>query len=346
MPVITATPLTNFVTRILNAAGAAQANAQQVANSLVSSNLAGHDSHGVVRVTQYLNTISAGDLDPTAQPAVTQETAVTAMVDARHGFGQIAAHLAMEVTIKKAQASGLAATGLFNCNHVGRLGEWVQMAADTGLIGLAFCNGGRPGGLVAPFGGAGRFLGTNPIAAAVPVAGRPPVVIDFATSIAPEGKVRVARNKGETLPEGWILDSAGHPTTNPSDLYAGGMLLPMAGHKGYGLSLLVELLGGILTGQSCPGLPDYAVLKNGVLFIVLSLEAFRPPEEVLAEGANFCNHLKAVPPAPGFDEVLLPGEPEQRTARQRRAQGIPIDETTWRQLTEAAAELGVSVPQI
>ncbi len=344
MPVIKPTILADFVRRILRAAGATEAGASLVANSLVNSNLAGHDSHGVVRVRQYLDTINAGELDPTAAPVIAGETATVTMIDAQRGFGQIAAHFAMQVTIDKAQKQGLAATGLLNCNHVGRLGEWVEMAAGQGFIGLAFCNGGRPGGLVAPYGGAGRLLGTNPLAAAMPVAGRRPVVIDFSTSIVAEGKVRIARNQGQSVPEGWILRADGHPSTNPEDLYAGGMLLPIAGHKGYGLSLLVEFLGGILTGQGCPGVPGYTVLRNGVLFLVLSIEAFRPAEDFLAESAALCDQVKGVSPAPGFNEVLLPGEPEQRTAKRRQAEGIQIDETTWTQLTTAATTLGVAVP--
>ena len=178
----------------------------------------------------------------------------------------------------------------------------------------------------------------------MPIADRPPVVIDFSTSVVAEGKVRVARNKGQAVPEDWIQDAQGRPSTNPADLYAGWTLLPMAGHKGYGLSLLVELLGGMLTGQSCPGLPTYTVLKNGVLFITLAIEPFRSSQDFLADSATLCELLKGVPPAPGFDEVLLPGEPERRTAARRQAEGIPVDETTWNQLTSAAAEFGVAIP--
>jgi len=344
MLLIQAETLADFVGRILQAAGAAQPAATLVADSLVTSNLAGHDSHGVVRVPQYLDTIAAGQLTPLAEPIVVQETAAITLVDARHGFGQVAARMAMEKTIAKAQTQGLAATGLFNCNHIGRLGEWVQLAAERGFIGLAFCNGGRPGGLVTPYGGSGRALGTNPIAAAVPIADRPPVVIDLSTSVVAEGKVRVARNQGQAIPEGWIQDAEGRPSTNPEDLYAGGTLLPIAGHKGYGLSLLVELLGGMLTGQSCPGLPTYTSLKNGVLFIVLAIEPFRSPEDFLKDGSALCELVKNVAPAPGFDEVLLPGEPEQRTSARRQAEGIPVDETTWGQLAAAAAKFGVAVP--
>ena len=343
MPVIQPAALSDFVCRIFQAAGAAEDVARLVADSLVTTNLTGHDSHGVIRVRQYLDAIAAGRLDPTAEPVITQETAMITMVDARRGFGQVAARFAMQLTIEKARTQGLAATGLFNSNHVGRLGEWVEVAADRGFIGLAFCNCGGPAGSVAPYGSTTRLLGTDPFAAAVPMAGCSPLVIDFATSVVAEGKVRLARNRHEPLPEGWILGPDGQPSTSPDDFYAGGVLLPAAGHKGYGLGLLMEFLGGVLTGHGCVGLPG-STKGNGVLFLVLAIEAFRPLEAFLADGAALGERVKATPPAPEFDEVLLPGEPEQRSTEHRRAEGIPLDETTWAQLTEAAAVLGVAVP--
>ncbi len=345
MPIVQPAVLRDFVVCIFQAAGAPERIARLVAGSLVTSNLMGHDSHGVIRVRQYLDSIASGELDPAAEPVITRETPTVALVDARRGFGQVAAHFAMKSAMEKARDQGLAAVGIFNCYHVGRLGEWVQMAADQGMIGLGFCNGGRRGGAVAPYGGAGRVFGTNPVAAAVPVAGQPPVVIDFATSAVAEGKLRVARQQGKAIPEGWILGPDGEPSTDPEDFYAGGVLLPIAGHKGSGLSLLVEFLGGILTGRGCPAFPDFTP-GNGVLFLVLSIEAFRPLEAFLEDGAALCQRVKAVPPATGFEEVLLPGEPERRTAERRRAEGIPVNEATWRQLTEAAAALGVSVPAL
>lgn len=332
-----ATALSDFVARIFAAAGAPPAHARLVAESLVASNLAGHDSHGVVRVRQYLDSIAAGNTDPAAVPAITHETAVITMVDAQRGFGQVAARYAIEKTIEKAQAHGIAATAIRHCNHAGRMGEWVQIGAEAGVIAIAFCNTGRPGGAVAPFGGAGRLLGTNPIAAAVPIGGRSPMLIDFATSAVAEGKLRIARNRGVPIPEGWILDAEGRPSTNPNDFYDGGVILPAAGHKGYGLALLAEFLGGLLTDEA----GEEFLGGNGVLFIGLAPGAFRPAEEFLADAAALSARAKATPPAAGFAEVLLPGEPEERMAVQRRAEGIPLDDTTWAQILAAAAEVGV-----
>jgi len=344
MQTIQSSILTDFVARIFQAADVPSGVAEQVAASLVASNLAGHDSHGVVRTMQYLGAVERGETDARATPAVTHETPVMATVDARRAFGQVAGAFAMQMAIDKARQMGIAAVALHNSSHVGRLGEWVEMAAAEGMIGLAFCNGGRSGGIVAPYGGAARRLGTNPLAAAVPLAGRSPFVLDFATSAVAEGKVRVARNGGKEIPTGWVLDKDGNPTTNPADLYEGGMLVPAAGHKGYSLALLVDLLGGMLTGGgSAP--QEGSVQSNGVLFIVLSIAAFRTPEEFAAEAGAMVDRIKSTPTAPGFSAVLLPGEPEQQTAAQRRANGVPLDDGTWAQMVAEAERLGVALPE-
>lgn len=185
-----------------------------------------------------------------------------------------------------------------------------------------------------------RRFSTNPLAAAVPQADGEPILLDFATSVVAEGKVRVARNAGKSLPAGRILDVNGQPSTDPNDLYADGMLLPAADHKGYGLALLMDLLGGILTGSGTASLPTYGT-TNGVLFIVLAVDAFRPLGEFLADSAALTAKIRTTPTTPGVDEVLIPGDPERRTAAERKRRGIPIDETTWQQLTDAATKLGI-----
>jgi LDH2 family malate/lactate/ureidoglycolate dehydrogenase len=339
MPTVPHETMAALMTEIFRAAGASDANAETVARSLVLSDLVGHESHGVVRVRQYLNSIAAGDIRPAATPGVTRETAVMVAVDACKTFGQVAARFAMERAIDKARVEGLAVAGTYHCNHVGRLGEWVTLAAEAEMVGLAFCNLGRRGAAVAPHGGAGRLLGTNPVAAAVPVGGRPPLLVDFATSAVAEGKLRVARNRGLQIPTGWIVAADGSPTTDPNDFYNGGALLPFAGHKGYGLGMLAELLGGMLTD----GGPERqsAASGHGTLFVVLNPAIFRPAEEFLADAAELCDRAVAIPPAAGFGEVLLPGDPEHRTAARRRAEGIPVDDTTWGQLAEAARSLGI-----
>ena len=347
MPHIHVEPLVNLVSRIFRATGAPQATADLVATSLVSSDLAGHESHGVVRVQQYLLQIERGDINPKAQPTLVRDRGAVINVDAHDSFGQVAANFTMEEAIRRAKEHGLSAAGLFHSGHVGRLGEWVEMAAKRDAIAFAYCNGGGPSpGRVAPFGGAGPLLGTNPVAASVPVGDRSALVLDFATSAVAEGKVRVARNRGKSIPEGWVLTAHGLPTTDPNDLYANGVLLPAAAHKGYALSLLVEFLGGLLTGNGVPALPDTYQPRNGVLFIVLDIDAFQPVQEFLSLSAAFAGKVKSVPPAPGFDEVMLPGEPEQRAIQQRSTNGIEVDEATWGQLSEAAASFGLVMPNV
>jgi len=345
MPVLEQTILIDFVSEILHAAGAPTEHARVVAASLVESNLAGHDSHGVIRTMQYVRNIEEGRIDPVARPAVARETGAVSMVDGRLAFGQVAARFAMELTLDNADKHGIAATGLYHSGHIGRLGEWAQMATERGQIGLLCNSGSNFGGIVAPFGGSKRQFSTNPISAAVPVAGREPVVVDFATSTVAEGKVRVANNSGKSIPEGWVQDSQGRPTTNPADLYDGGVLLPAAGHKGYGLALLVDFLAGSLINAGLPGTEEGTSGSFNVLFIALKIDAFSPLEAFLDTSAALCADVKANPPAAGFEEVLLPGEPEQRSAAKRSAEGIPIDEGTWNQMVDKAQEFGLSAPQ-
>ena len=340
MPLLQPSYLIEFVERIFVASGAPQDIAQWVATSLVGSDLVGHDSHGSVRVRQYLDAIRRGDLNPAARPAIVHEHGAAVTVDAQRGFGQVAAQFTIMEGIRRAKSHGVAAAGLIHSGHVGRLGEWVELAAEHQTLALAFCNGGGTSGAVAPFGGAERVLGTNPIAAALPLGDGAPVILDFATSAVAEGKVRVARNRGKSIPEGWILNKEGLPSTNPADLYDGGMLLPAATHKGYALSLLTEFMAGLLTGGGTPVLPGYTP-GNGVLFIVLDVAAFRPPNEYERDAQAVAARVKQTKPAPGFAGVLLPGEPEQHTAAARNAEGIQVDDATWALLTEDAAALHV-----
>lgn len=346
MPNIQAQTLLDFIDQTFQAAGAPPDHAELVARTLVAANLAGHDSHGVIRTVQYLAGIQNGTLDPVATPTVVQESGVVTHLDGHRGFGQVVAREAMRIAIRKAKEQSLAATGFMRAGHVGRLGEWVAMAASENMIGLAFCNAGSRGGLVAPYGGAARRMGTNPFAAAIPQEGNPPMLVDFATSVWAEGKVRVARNQGKPVPPGRIIDVNGVPSTNPNDLYDGGMLLPMGEYKGYGLSLLMDFLGGLVTGHGCSGMPEYEQYGNGAIFMALSIDAFRPLNDFFGASERYTELIRSTPPAPGTEEVLLPGDPEWRTTEQRSRDGIPLDETTWGQLAAAAAEWGVDAPTV
>lgn len=337
MPVFQVAPLMGLSTRLLAAAGAPPDTARLVAVSLVEANLSGHDSHGVIRLIQYVRGIEGGLIDPHAQLEVLRETSTTALVDAHGAFGQIAARRGMEIAIEKARRHALGAVGLRRSGHIGRLGEYASMAVEHGMIGWVTCNSSQ---LTAPYGGVDRVFGTNPFAYAFPRSGQP-FVMDFATSVAAEGKVRVAAAKGEPVPEGWILDRDRNPTTDPADLYDGGVLLPLGGHKGYGFLMVADLLGGALTGHGCTSLVEHWA-GNGVFLMAIDIAAFCPVEELTDTVDRLSACIKASRKAPGFDEILIPGEPEFRAKAQREREGIYLPEATWRELVELAEQYGLT----
>ena len=220
-----------------------------IARLLVLANLRGHDSHGVIRIPQYAEAVKSGGIDPKSPVTVVAETGVTARLDGGRGFGQVVARRGIELAIAKATASGLSAVTLSRTTHVGRLADYAEMAATQGLVGMLWVNAVH-GLNVAPWGGAARRLGTNPHAIGIPGAGGPAMVLDFATSVVAEGKMRVKKNRKQQAPPGWFIDAGGRPATDPEIFYGDpvGSLLTAGEHKGYGLSLAVEILGGILSG--------------------------------------------------------------------------------------------------
>lgn len=340
MPVLSAQQLERLTADIFAAAGSPADVAQHVAHSLVVSNLMGHDSHGVLRIPSYLDAIDKGTCVPAARPTLQKETATTAIVDGNWAFGQITAHFATQVAIEKARSANVAAITIIRCNHIGRLGEYTEMASREGMI--AFMVGGTyNAGPVAPFGGAGRVLGTNPIAFGVPSVEGEPVVADIATSVSAEGKLRVARAKHQSVPRGVILDRDGNPSTNPEDFYNGGVLLPMGGHKGYVLSVIVDLLGRYMAGGEKFAVKD---VSFGNLLVVVNVAAFRPVEEFEAAVGERLKQIKGVKPAPGFSEVMLPGEPERRNQKQRGKDGVVLPDDTYAALHAVADKLKVTMP--
>ena len=246
---------------------------------------------------------------------------------------------AMKLGIAKAAQKGIAMIGLRNCGHLGRLGDWAEMAADAGQVSLHFLNtsGAQR---VAPYGGSDRRLSTNPIAIGVPIAGGDPTILDITTSTVAEGKLMVAVNKGESVPDGWIVDKDGKPTTDPRDFYAGGALLTIGAHKGSGLSIVADLLAGaVTTGKSSD--PDDTVLRNNMLSIFIAPAVYDAAGGVAHEAARFIEFVKASPPAKPGEAVKAPGDVERATRKQRLASGIPIDDTTWSDLTTAAQSVGI-----
>lgn len=335
MLIISASELRSVVYSIFSAAGAAPAVAQRITDALVESNLVGHDSHGVLRVPEYVERIRTGALQLHGAIKVVQETAATALIDCQWNLGHVALPQGMALAMSKARATGIGMVVMGHCDHTGRVGEYVVSAAQQDFVAQLICNGSVPGGLVAPYGGARRALGANPIAWAVPVADQAPIFFDFATSAVAHGKLQVAADKGELVPEGWIIDKVGRPTRNPHDQFDDGAILPFGGHKGYALSVMIELLGGGLSGAGFPLLPGYR-WDQGTVLLAIDIAAFQPVAEFKAQAAALVAALKATPRAPDVAEILLPGELEWRTKAQRQQHGIPLPKVTWQRIQEAA----------
>jgi LDH2 family malate/lactate/ureidoglycolate dehydrogenase len=332
--------LGNVCLELLRAVGTPDELASVVAAGLRDANLAGHDSHGLVRLPAYLRDARDGKIDPTARADVVRRHGATACVSARRGWGQPAARLASQTAAEIAKELGVGAVVLQDSPHVGRMADYVELIAARGQLGMTVTNS-RPN--VAPFGGRDRRLGTDPIAFAIPRAGdRPPIVVDFATSVRAEGKVRVARAAGRMVPPGTLIDREGRPSNDPEDYYAGGALLPAQEHKGYALAVAIEALGGILSGMGAAMTPAYGD-GNGMFVMALEVEAFIPVERFSAEVEAMAQSLESAPTAPGVERVLLPGQPELLSAERRRREGIPIAQSTMDELHELADELGAKL---
>ncbi|MEP7199175.1 MAG: Ldh family oxidoreductase, partial [Chloroflexota bacterium] len=263
--------------------------------------------------------------------------AVTALLDGHSGFGQVVAERATQVAVEKARAQGVGIVCAFRSQHIGRIGEYTEMIADAGLIGFCVVNASR---IVAPFGGLARQLSTNPIAFSVPILGERPLLLDFATSAVAANKLRVYAAKGLPVPPGWIMDKEGAPSTDPLDFFAGGYLLTFGGHKGYGLNLMVEVLGGLLSGTGGTMFDDYPG-GNGVFIMALAPEFFRPSDEFLADVRRLVDALRATPPRDGVEKVLVPGDLEVAATARYRRDGVELDAQTWGLIVEAGRSVGI-----
>lgn len=347
MPTLRHEPLEALARGIFQAIGVRPGGAAWIAELLVRANLRGHDSHGVIRIPQYIASWRQGEADPGAEPVVVQEGPATALVDGMLAFGQIVARRGMEVAMEKATAVGVAAVGVFNSNHIGRLADYAEMALERDMLALLTVNAAGAGQRMAPWGGRAPRLSTNPIAFACPTGSPSPISFDVATTVAAEGKVRVKRNRGEALPAGWVLDAHGNPTTDAQAIYADppGTILPAGGHKGYCLALMIEILSGILAraGYSTerPG-----PIQNGIFMVVVDIARFLPARTFRAEADDLIRYLKTSPTVPGVDRILTPGEPEAMTEAERRRSGIFVEDETWRQIETVARDLNVAIPRV
>jgi hydroxycarboxylate dehydrogenase B len=344
MPTRRAEDLHSLGVAIFTALGATAENADGVMASLVGANLAGHDSHGVLRIPSYVEAIRAGQLRPAASPTVTHETPATAVVNGAATFGQLGARLAATIAAGKARDLGIGAASAFGCAHTGRIGEWAETGAREGFVTFAAASGAHGPYQTVPFGGRERALGTNPFAWAIPRAGgAPPILLDYATSAVARGKLLVARDAGKPVPEGWIIDRDGRPTTDVEDFFGGGALLPFAGHKGYAMSVIVEMLAvGLSNGQRTP--PDG---QDSCLFVAcFAPSAFVGADDFARSIDRIAARLEEQQPAEGVEAVLLPGEPETISRRERGRVGIPLADATWAAITRVARELGVEHPAL
>ncbi len=343
MPVFTPEYLHKVAYNTYIAKGVPEDEAEIVATHQVKANLVGHDSHGVIHIREYCERIDKGHIVPGAPFVVERETPTTAVINGNWGFGFVVTEKAMRMAIDKAKTQGIAAITVHFQSHIGRLGDYPTMAAREGMIGLITADSGAGPKAVVPFGGTARRLGTNPICIGVPSDMEGQVLLDMATSAVAAGKISLARNRGEQVPTGWIIDKDGNPTNDPNDYRAGGAILPVGadqGHKGYGLSFMVEMFSGLLTGLGF-GIDPQARHNDGVFISVYQVENFRPLADFKREMKEFAEFVKTSPPAAGFSEVLYPGEIEYNTERKRREEGIDVEEETWNQITELMRDLKV-----
>ncbi|MBS10200.1 MAG: hypothetical protein CME19_01185 [Gemmatimonadetes bacterium] len=347
MPVFEIETLEASCASVFKGAGLGEDEASLIAHSLVLANVMGHDSHGVIRVVQYCKALDDGKVEPGQQVTVTKEADASAVVDGAWGFGQTICHQAMDIAIEKAKKRSVAVVEVFNCSHIGRLGEYVESAAEQGILGIVMCNNHGGGLLQPPFGGIDARMSPNPLAVGIPTGGEFPVIVDMTSSVVAEGKIRVKRNLGEMLPEGWVVDGGGNPTTDPAKFYGPprGAILPFGGisaHKGYALSIIVDVLSGALGGA---GLSREGGVSggNGVFVMAIDIEAFIGKEDFEKDMQTFIGWLKSSRLMDGVGEILLPGEMEARQHKQKQADGVFVDDETWRQIGETGERYGVTI---
>lgn len=341
---VAADRLARLTSQIFAAAGCQAGEADRVAQYLVEANLVGHDSHGVVRVPPYIDWLLAGKVLPNQRATVVLESEVLAVLDGNFGLGQTLGEQAVDCGIAKCMERGVAVVALRNSGHLGRIGDWPLRAAAAGLISLHFVNTSGAGMLVAPFGGVDRRLSACPVAAGVPVTDGEPLLVDVSMCTIAEGKIRVALNRGVTVPDGCIIDADGRPTNDPRVFYADppGAILPMGQHKGYALGMLVEILAGALTGGSCTSPAHAHRLANSMLSVYFHPGHFGDGPGFGAEVQRFVDFVKSSRLADPDREILAPGEVEARTRVARSANGIPLDAASRQQIVSAAEKVGIS----
>jgi uncharacterized oxidoreductase len=343
--VFQAQPLERAIAALVAAGGSEPREAQLVAANLVMANLSGHDSHGVGMIPRYVESLKEGGLQANRHPLVKLDGGALLALDGQAGYGQVIGLEATDMAIARAKRHGVCVMALANAHHLCRIGQWAEQAVAQGLVSISFVNViSRP--IVAPFAGSDARFGTNPCTIGIPLPGGPPFILDMATSGVAQGKVRVAHNKGEKVAPGLLLDDRGNPTTDPryGVIEPLGALTTFGLHKGYGLAVACELLGGALSGGGTQRTGERTKMRvlNGMLSILIDPAKLGAEPFFGAEAAAFIDWLKKSPPAPGFDKVRIAGDPERETRVKRAKDGIAVDVTTWSEIRAAGEKVGLS----
>jgi uncharacterized oxidoreductase len=344
--------LIDFVTEVFAHSESSPEEARRIATYLTTANLTGHDSHGVIRVPVYIRWKKTGSVVPDQKVDVIVDTPSLAVIDGKFGYGQTVTPQAVKIGIEKCKKAGLAAIALRNAGHIGRVGDWAEMAAASGLVSVHFVNAAGSL-LVAPFGGVQKRLSTAPYCVGIPRQGQDPIVLDFATSIVAEGKVLVASRGGKKLPKGALIDGDGTLSEDPAVLYGpysaegardhtkgSGAIRAFGEHKGSGLAFICELLGGALTGNGATA-PDRR-FANGMLAFYVDPKVVDPSHFFDGEISRYVDFIRATKPVAGVESVLIPGDPERKMRAERTKNGVPLPDDTWAAIVNTAREVGVS----
>jgi uncharacterized oxidoreductase len=335
---------------VLVAAGSSAQEAEKVAANLVMANLSGHDSHGVGMLPRYVDAVLEGGLTPNASVQTVLDAGSLLSLNGQRGYGQVIGEQAMALGMARAKAHGSCIVALAESHHLGRIGHFAEMAVAEGLVSLHFVNV-KSRAVVAPWGGSDGRFGTNPCCIGIPLKDQPPFVLDFATSRVAQGKMRVAHNQGKAVAPGLLMDEHGQPTTDPGVVVVPqanglfGALMPFGEHKGYGLAMACELLGGALTGGGTwhsPSMKGKAII-NSMLTVLIDPARLGTQAAFDTEARAFVDWLRQSPPADGFDRVQMAGEPERAMRLQRAQDGIEVDLQTWQEIVVAAGKVGATI---
>jgi LDH2 family malate/lactate/ureidoglycolate dehydrogenase len=339
---IDAARLVDFATAVYAGEGVPESDARLLADTLVQADLWGHQSHGVLRLGWYWERLRNAVMRPVTQPEFVVDAGAIAVIDGHDGVGQVLTQLAMQEAVRRAKAHGIGAVGVRNSNHFGTCMYYTMAGAREGCVMMLTSNGGPA---MAPWGGRKKIVGTNPWSIAAPAGSLAPFCVDMANTGVARGKIYLARNKHQTIPQGWAINAAGEPTTDPQEAIDG-IILPMAGHKGYAIATMVDMMSGVLTGSgylSAVHSPYKTAEKSncGHMMIALNIEAFQPLAHFHARMEAFITELKSVPLAKDCDEVFYPGEMEARNDLKNRKLGLDLPEDTRADLARIASATGL-----